>query len=625
MRRLLQILPLVVLGLLTLSANAWALPALKSGSDTVDDATITLRVLEQTIVDDVRSLCTLDIDIVGAAEPFTGGDTVELWVYEDDVVGDDLIWHHKFTVTAAEVAANHVTGNFDCSGNFEYDGFGGSLELYAEAEVVKDACGWTCTYDRPTTANIASLEVDDDNAEDDDLPTTAVVAGLGTTVNRINADQDWFKITTSAAARTIFEVSHYPSVGRIDAVMYDSNNTVVPVAVVSDEVDKTLIIADPVAAGTYTLKLSPRLSNDFNFYDMTFSLDLLSVECNVGAQESRLCGNCGEEVRTCLANFTWGLYGSCSNEGACTPDATEIATCETDGTWERTCDASCAWGVFSTCVHIGCTGAETQPCYTGTTATRTVGACTDGLQTCANNAWGACSGEVLPVAESCDDTIDNDCDNAIDDADDDCAVAGGALGDPCAADSACGNSWTCVMPPAHDIFAGGYCGRAAQCANTPGECTAGGLCADVGGSDFCLKRCTVAADCRQGYTCATLTGGKACVPKCLNDTHCNLVDKPTCDVASGLCTLGSAPEDTSTNTDTSANTDTSTNTDTSSQSDTSSTPDGSADAGADTREPGIVADPTCGCSLRRQTSPVSASLAIGLGLLALLVIRRRRS
>ena len=57
----------------------------------------------------------------------------------------------------------------------------------------------------------------------------------------------------------------------------------------------------------------------------------------------------------------------------------------------------------------------TQACYSGAGGTQGVGPCRGGTQTCSGGGWGACSGEVTPQAEICDN-VDNDCDNATDEA-----------------------------------------------------------------------------------------------------------------------------------------------------------------------------------------------------------------
>lgn len=55
----------------------------------------------------------------------------------------------------------------------------------------------------------------------------------------------------------------------------------------------------------------------------------------------------------------------------------------------------------------------TKSCYSGPPGTQGVGPCKGGTQSCSAGVWGACAGEVLPSTESCDN-IDNNCDGAID-------------------------------------------------------------------------------------------------------------------------------------------------------------------------------------------------------------------
>src|SRR3954447_13216093 len=56
-----------------------------------------------------------------------------------------------------------------------------------------------------------------------------------------------------------------------------------------------------------------------------------------------------------------------------------------------------------------CAGGATQKCYGGAARTRGVGACHDGLQTCAlaagssTAAWGDCTGDQQPMPELCGD------------------------------------------------------------------------------------------------------------------------------------------------------------------------------------------------------------------------------
>lgn len=92
-----------------------------------------------------------------------------------------------------------------------------------------------------------------------------------------------------------------------------------------------------------------------------------------------------------------------------------------------------------------CLPGDTKPCYTGPLEKVDVGACVRGTSTCAADGfgWGACEGEVLPLAsEVCGNAVDDDCNGEADediDADGDgwgvcsgdcCDTAGDACFDP---------------------------------------------------------------------------------------------------------------------------------------------------------------------------------------------------
>ncbi|MGC6415767.1 MAG: MopE-related protein [Bradymonadia bacterium] len=57
----------------------------------------------------------------------------------------------------------------------------------------------------------------------------------------------------------------------------------------------------------------------------------------------------------------------------------------------------------------------TRRCWDGPAGTQGRGACTDGVQSCSDGAWGECENQVLPTTESCDGT-DQDCDGQVDEA-----------------------------------------------------------------------------------------------------------------------------------------------------------------------------------------------------------------
>lgn len=73
-----------------------------------------------------------------------------------------------------------------------------------------------------------------------------------------------------------------------------------------------------------------------------------------------------------------------------------------------------------------CSPGTTKPCYEGTAGTEGKGICVGGTATCDpdGSKWGACVGQVVPKAETCAATEDEDCDGL------DCVMWAHAYGDP---------------------------------------------------------------------------------------------------------------------------------------------------------------------------------------------------
>jgi hypothetical protein len=60
-----------------------------------------------------------------------------------------------------------------------------------------------------------------------------------------------------------------------------------------------------------------------------------------------------------------------------------------------------------------CVDGQTQACYTGPAGTQNVGICKGGTATCSGGQWGSCVGQVVPKAEVCSNTLDDDCNGVV--------------------------------------------------------------------------------------------------------------------------------------------------------------------------------------------------------------------
>ncbi len=129
--------------------------------------------------------------------------------------------------------------------------------------------------------------------------------------------------------------------------------------------------------------------------------------CRAGAQRCE---------RDMVGRLTWGLC-----EGMVVPD---FESCNgIDDDCDGQVDEGCA-----------CTLGAERPCYGGSKGTSGRGVCRAGTQRCqprlaGGSAWGACEGEVLPQAETCNGADDN-CDGVLDEG---CGCTPGAM-QPCGDD-----------------------------------------------------------------------------------------------------------------------------------------------------------------------------------------------
>ncbi|MCK6513232.1 hypothetical protein L6R29_25155 [Myxococcota bacterium] len=134
-------------------------------------------------------------------------------------------------------------------------------------------------------------------------------------------------------------------------------------------------------------------------------------------------GMCRSGIRVCAG----GQWGACNNEVK--PAAKEICGDNLDNDCNNQIDDGC--GV--------CTAGQTRPCYTGPASTRGVGVCKDGTESCVGGQWAACTGDVKPTPETCNNAADDNCDGKVDE---NCTST--KLHQPCQTGNDCDNGQLCI-------------------------------------------------------------------------------------------------------------------------------------------------------------------------------------
>ena len=119
----------------------------------------------------------------------------------------------------------------------------------------------------------------------------------------------------------------------------------------------------------------------------------LARACYGGTDATRGRGECRDGEQTCVD----GRFGAC--DGAVLPEGESCNGLDDDCNGETDDD--------------GRGGPLRAACYTGDPAALGLGDCVPGFARCAVGEFGACEGEVVPRAETCDQT-DEDCDGAVD-------------------------------------------------------------------------------------------------------------------------------------------------------------------------------------------------------------------
>jgi hypothetical protein len=127
-----------------------------------------------------------------------------------------------------------------------------------------------------------------------------------------------------------------------------------------------------------------------------------TAPCYGGPMGTQNVGECKGGIRTCNGQGT--AYGPCIGE-----IVPQMETCALPG--DEDCDGQVnESGAMCVCIPNSMTS-----CYTGPMGTLNVGECKAGMQLCnaQGTAYGACTGEVIPVAESCNTAGDDDCDGQV--------------------------------------------------------------------------------------------------------------------------------------------------------------------------------------------------------------------
>jgi hypothetical protein len=78
--------------------------------------------------------------------------------------------------------------------------------------------------------------------------------------------------------------------------------------------------------------------------------------CMPNQVEKQPCGRCGAQSRTCeLADggWKWTAFSDCMDEKPCAPSQIDLQTCGRCGARSRVCDNQCSWGTWGSCQNEG--------------------------------------------------------------------------------------------------------------------------------------------------------------------------------------------------------------------------------------------------------------------------------
>ncbi|HEY3447491.1 MAG TPA: MopE-related protein [Myxococcales bacterium] len=227
--------------------------------------------------------------------------------------------------------------------------------------------------------------------------------------------------------------------------------------------------------------------------------------CFAGPAASRNVGVCQDGSQLCMQAGELQTWSPCA--GGVLPSA-ESCTDRLDNDCDSFTDCpdpDCK--TAAPCVPE-CQNGATSPCYTGPGGTSGVGACKPGSRTCADDKWGACTGQTFPSSEglpsnNCSDRVDNDCDGLLDCEEPACAADNACRTPVCAANEV----GACYTGPAGTRNVGACRDGSRTCAADGfswGSCTGSAVPAAEGGSceDGVDNDCNGRTDCADA-ACST--------------------------------------------------------------------------------------------------------------------------
>jgi hypothetical protein len=257
--------------------------------------------------------------------------------------------------------------------------------------------------------------------------------------------------------------------------------------------------------------------------------------CYTGPPPTRNVGQCKDGMQTCQGSNEFPQWGPCT--GSVLPGP---PVC--DGTVDASCNGKIGCNnpicASTPICNMGCTTGQTRPCYNGPTGTENVGVCKDGTQTCANNVWGACTGEVDPAPWNpsfCCDAVDHECTGVVG-----CfnlfqcitasccqssCDAGGGLDPGCVCMTGSGDTATCPQGD-HYVHKGGLPGTDECCPCQVSDCGDFNCC----GEALCQGNSACA-----NYSCRSLPSSCNGTVSADCDDFPEDCDEPCCECNDGSC------------------------------------------------------------------------------------------